>query len=68
MTPEIEKILARAEECLSDARFNFEHDRFQVAVNRSYYCVFDCVAALLHHKDVFTKTHQGAHQKFSELY
>lgn len=35
MTPEIEKIIARPEECLSDAEFNFEHDRFQVAVNRS---------------------------------
>jgi len=68
MNLEIETILARAKDCLSDAEFNFEHDRLQVAANRSYYCVFDCIAALLHHKDIYAKTHQGAHQKFSELY
>ena len=68
MKTELEKILARAEDCLSDAQFNFEHDRLQVAVNRSYYCIFDCVRALLWDKEVFTKTHQGAHTKFNEMY
>ena len=68
MTPEIEKIIDRAEDCLSDAVFNFEHNRFQVAINRSYYCMFDCISALLHHKDIFVKTHQGAHLKFAEHY
>ena len=68
MKPEIEIILARAEDCLSDAVFNLEHDRLQVAVNRSYYCIFDCVIALLHEQAVFTKTHQGAHTKFHEHY
>ncbi len=68
MKPEIEKILDRAEDCFSDAEFNFKNDRFQVAVNRSYYCIFDCVTALLQEKDIFAKTHQGAHTKFHEYY
>ncbi len=68
MTSEIKKIIDRAEDCLSDAVFNFEHNRFQVAINRSYYCMFDCISALLHHKDIFVKTHQGSHLKFAEHY
>ena len=68
MSTEFEKIVARSEDCLSDAKFNFQHSRYMAAVNHSYYCVFDCIMALLLTKDVFTKTHQGAHLKFNELF
>ena len=68
MSPEIKVIIARAEDCLSDAAFNLKHHRLLAAANRSYYCVFDCITALLTDKDIYVKTHQGAHLKFSELF
>ncbi|MFN0173936.1 MAG: HEPN domain-containing protein [Saprospiraceae bacterium] len=68
MSVEIQKVLERAEDCLSDAEFSLQHGRLLVSANRSYYCVFDCIAALLIDKEIFAKTHQGAHTKFNELY
>lgn len=68
MNKEIENILERSGDCLSDAKFNFQHSRYMAAVNRSYYSVFDCLVALLLTHNVYTKTHQGAHLKFNELF
>jgi uncharacterized protein (UPF0332 family) len=64
----IEKIVEKAEDTLSDAVFNFESTRYEAAINRSYYAVFYCISALLEAKQANTKTHQGAHNKFNELY
>lgn len=64
----IKKIIERAEDALSDAAFNFEHGRYEAAANRAYYSVFYCISALLEAKQVNTKTHQGAHNKFNEVY
>ncbi len=64
----IDKILERADDALSDATFNFEHERYVACVNRAYYAVFYCIAALLEHKQIYVKTHQGSHNKFNELY
>ncbi|MFN0014531.1 MAG: HEPN domain-containing protein [Saprospiraceae bacterium] len=64
MKHELEVILRNAEDCLSDAEFNLKHDRLRAAANRAYYCIFDCITALLHTKGVYSKTHQGAHTQF----
>ncbi len=68
MKEEIEKMMQRAEDCLSDAAYNFKDNRYLVVINRAYYCVFDCLQALLCSKDIFPKTHQGSRIKFNELY
>jgi len=64
----VEKIIEKAEDALSDAVFNFEDERYQAAINRAYYAIFYCISALLEIKNINTKTHQGAHNKFNELY
>lgn len=64
----IDKIIEKAEDTLSDAAFNFEYERYEAAINRAYYAIFYCISALLEVKQVSTKTHQGSHNKFNELY
>ena len=64
----IEKMIDKAEDALSDALFNLEDKRYAVAINRAYYAMFYCISALLEVKQISTKTHQGAHNKFNELY
>ncbi len=68
MKAETVKFLQRAEDCLSDAEANFQLDRLIVVVNRSYYCMFDCVRGLLAEIDLQPKTHQGVYVKFNELF
>ena len=68
MISAISKIVAKAEDCLSDAEFNFGGGRYIASVNRSYYCIFDCVRALLHPQGYYPKTHQGAQLKFSQFF
>ncbi len=68
MKDEIEKILSKATDCLADAELNMQFDRYIACINRSYYCLFDCIQALLYVKGVFAKTHQGSHAKFHEFY
>jgi uncharacterized protein (UPF0332 family) len=64
----VAKLIVRAEECLSDAEYLMKDKRLTVTINRAYYCIFDCVRALLASKNTFAKTHQGVHTKFSELF
>lgn len=47
MSEETEKLIQRADDCLSDAEANLLLGRLVVAVNRSYYCMFDCARSLL---------------------
>ncbi len=68
MSEEIKKMIQRAESCLSDASYNLAGSRYLVAVNRAYYCIFDCLQALLQSQSIFPKTHQGSRIKFNELY
>ena len=68
MINETRKFLQRAEDCLSDAEANFKLDRLVVVVNRSYYCMFDCVRGLLAEVGLQPKTHQGLYVKFNELF
>ncbi|GAB4481418.1 MAG: hypothetical protein OHK0057_36120 [Thermoflexibacter sp.] len=68
MNEEIAKIIHRADDCLFDAQLNHQFQRYIACINRSYYCIFDCLQALLYVKGIFAKTHQGTHIKFHELY
>jgi uncharacterized protein (UPF0332 family) len=68
MNPDVNKLIAKAEECLAEARMLFENEFYLGAVNRAYYSLFDCLRALLTAKGVFAKTHQGVHAKFNELF
>ena len=68
MREELKQVIARAEDCLEDARYLFEGNRNEAAVNRAYYAVFTAVQGLLLDKEVFVKTHAGAKVKFNELY
>lgn len=66
MNAEIQKILENAEDCLLTAQYNAQGGWQKAAVNRAYYCMFDCVTALLRAKEVSAKTHQGAHILFRQ--
>lgn len=68
MKPETQKYLAKAKDCLEDARYLLKVDRWSGTINRSYYAIFDCIQALLFEKGVFAKTHQGSQQKFFDLF
>lgn len=68
MNVPIDKIIEKAADALSDAEFNFQHGRYEAAINRAYYTVFYSISALLEAKQISTKTHQGAHNKFNEIY
>ena len=68
MNVPMDKIIEKAADALSDAEFNFQHERYEAAINRAYYAIFYSISALLEAKQISTKTHQGAHNKFNELY
>ncbi len=51
--------MTKARKALDDGRFNLEHERFSVAVNRLYYAVLNAARALLILKGVDPMTHSG---------
>lgn len=65
---EINHLMARAYDNLSDAQFLFEHKRYKGIPNRSYYAIFDALNALLRIHETYTKTHKGAQIKYSEFF
>lgn len=58
----------RAEEALSDALLLIENKKWNTAINRLYYSCFYAVIALLLKNDIETRTHNGARNKFSEVF
>jgi uncharacterized protein len=58
----------RAEEALSDALLLIENKKWNTAINRLYYSCFYAVIALLLKNDIETRTHNGARNRFSEVY
>lgn len=62
------KILLKAEDCLNSSQSSFEDKFYEAAVNRAYYAMFHSVQALLFVLKSSTKTHNGAHNKFRELF
>ena len=51
--------LDKAQECLNDAVKNIEINAYATAVNRSYYCIFHAMRAVLVTVGFTSKTHSG---------
>lgn len=68
MKETIEKYFQKAIDCLEDSRLLIENGRFDGAINRSYYAYFDAIRTILLINDYSSKTHNGIHSKFRELY
>jgi uncharacterized protein (UPF0332 family) len=62
------KALEKAEDAIENAEYNLKGGFISATANRAYYGCYYCMIALLYTKSVHTKTHQGAHAKFSELF
>lgn len=58
------EILAKASDCMDDAKDLLSGDRYDAALNRAYYTMFHCIQALLSTKLIVTKSHKGAHNSF----
>lgn len=67
MKEKVELLLSKADTTFEEAKL-LADKHFGGSLTRAYYCAFQCVQALLYHKGIFSKTHQGAHRKFHELY
>lgn len=68
MKSDVAKLLRRAEECLEEAHQLHRYEHYLGAINRAYYCIFDCARALLHEQGVFVKSHKGIQAKFGEIF
>lgn len=68
MNEQVTGFLERAVDALDDANFLHQHGRVLALANRAYYAIFYCVCALLATEHVYTKRHQAARAKFSELF
>jgi len=64
----VSRLYAKAEDTLHAAEYDLTGGFLLATTNRAYYAAYYCIVALLHTKDVSTKTHQGAHTKFAELF
>ena len=62
------KALEKAADAIENARYNLKGNFFAATVNRTYYACYYCIIALLYTQSVYSKTHQGARAKFSELF
>lgn len=64
----LNKIILKAEDYLESSKSSFRNEFFNAAVNGAYYTIYHAVQALLFVSESNTKTHNGAHAKFRELY
>ena len=60
--------LDKARECLSNAEKNLEDMAFSNAANRSYYCIFHSMRAVLATVGFSTKKHSGIISEFRRRY
>jgi uncharacterized protein (UPF0332 family) len=65
---ESSKALAKAVDALENARYNLQGNFYGAVANRAYYACYYCLVALLYTQKVYSKTHQGAKAKVSELF
>jgi uncharacterized protein (UPF0332 family) len=65
---EPQKALEKAIQCLYDTEIILKNELSLASVNRAYYTFYYGICALLLSKGVQTKTHQGMHNKFAELF
>jgi uncharacterized protein (UPF0332 family) len=72
MTPpeytEASKAFEKAADAIENARYNLKGEFYGVTANRTYYACYYCLIGLLYSQKVYTKTHQGAKAKFTELF
>jgi len=57
-------IITKAIDCFDDSTEFLAKQRYEAALNRSYYSMFHCIQALLSTINVVTKSHSGAHNAF----
>ena len=60
--------LAKARECLNNAEKNLEDMAYANAANRSYYCIFHSMRAVLTTIGFSSKTHSGVISEFRRRY
>ena len=60
--------LEKARECLRDAKRSIEVNAFANAANRSYYCIFHAMRAVLITVGFSSKRHSGIISEFRRLY
>ena len=65
---EVNIIFKRAIDTLNDAEFNFDNERYNVSINRSYYAVFYATKSLLVKKGVKSTKHSGTIKQFGLEY
>ena len=63
-----EIVFKKALDLLDDAEYNFNGDRYNTSINRSYYAVFYAAKSLLLKKGVDTRKHTGNIQMFGKEY
>jgi uncharacterized protein (UPF0332 family) len=72
MTPpeyiEASKAFEKAADAIENARYNLKGEFYGVTANRTYYACYYCIIGLLYSQKIYTKTHQGAKAKFTELF
>jgi uncharacterized protein (UPF0332 family) len=62
------KALEKASEAIESAIYNLKGEFYAVTANRTYYACYYCLISLLYTQKVYSKSHQGAKAKFSELF
>jgi uncharacterized protein (UPF0332 family) len=60
--------LTQAHECLELAKMALEADFFKSCLNRSYYCIFHCMRAVLALENFDAKRHSGIIAAFRQRY
>ncbi len=60
--------LQRAKETIREVEIHIQYEFWNTAVNRMYYACFYAVGALLIKHGVKTSRHEGARQKFGQLF
>ena len=60
--------IEKAEECYKDASLARDNSSYSNAANRSYYCIFHSMRALLALNEYDSKKHSGIISEFNRLY
>jgi uncharacterized protein (UPF0332 family) len=60
--------LEQARECLQNAELSIAADSFKAAANRSYYCIFHAMRAVLALESFDSKRHSGVISQFHKNY
>ncbi|MCF0059052.1 HEPN domain-containing protein [Dyadobacter sp. CY356] len=60
----VDDIISKAVDCYDDSKEFLAKERYEAALNRSYYSMFHCIQALLSTVKFVAKSHSGAHNAF----